>query len=92
MPNKPDFEPSDPSICQELKRIHERLDAFGFPFHAIEHRLAIIEAELRGIRHGLHAPEDKSSAACGLARSVHDLSGRVAAIEKHLGLHQTIEF
>ena len=70
-------------VLDEFKRMHERFDGVDAQFVDLHH-------ELRAIRRQVGELEKATKNFAGFAKEIDHLLGRVAAIEKHLGLHSGI--
>ena len=70
-------------ILDEFKHVHDRFDSF-------DAQLSDLRDEIRSIRKQLDDVEKASKNFVGFTKEIDHLLGRVAAIEKHLGLHNNI--
>ena len=70
-------------VLDEFKRVHDRLDSFDTQF-------SDLRDEVQSIRKQLDQLEKASTNFGGFTNEIDHLLGRVAAIEKHLGLQNNI--
>ncbi len=70
-------------MLSEFKRVHDRFDIIDTEF-------SDLRTEVRTIRKQLDELEKASRNFAGFAKEIDHLLGRIAAIEKHLGLHSSI--
>jgi tetrahydromethanopterin S-methyltransferase subunit G len=75
-------------MLDEFNRVHERFDHIDGRLDGIDGRLTSIEAELKDIRRRLDSLEEAAMNFSGFAKEIDHLLTRVAAIERHLGLHK----
>jgi hypothetical protein len=77
-------------MLDEFGRVHERLDRHDDRFDAIDAELRNIRSELKGTRLELDALHDKVENMLGYRKEIDHALGRIAAIEKHLGIDKKI--
>ena len=70
-------------VLDEFKRVHERFDSLGGQF-------SDLRDEVQSIRKQLDEFEKAALNFAGFTKEIDHLLGRVTAIEKHLGLHNSI--
>jgi chromosome segregation ATPase len=78
-------------VDTRFEKIDARFDAIDERFDALESRLTNIEREVSDIRRRLDALEGAAANCAGFSKEIDHLLARVAAIEKHLGLHSNIK-
>jgi tetrahydromethanopterin S-methyltransferase subunit G len=66
-----------------LERVEARLEK-------VETRLTSIESDLTAVRHNLDDLREKVENVVGFRKEIDHALGRIAAIEKHLGINKKI--